>query len=202
MLSYFARTCHGFASATLPLELIVDPVTQRAKITGVDRREFLAGAGAASAVAALILHCGPASAESTFDSQAAGTPPLAAQGHSQAFTEALAKITGQATPKEGVLSVELPELAENGNTVPYKLFVESPMTDTDYVKTMYLMSTANPQALVGTFHMTPAAGKAQVAGRMRLARTQDVVALAELSTGEFLIATRRVDVTIGGCGNE
>lgn len=202
MLSCFARTCHAFASATLPLELIVDPVPQRSKITIVDRREFLAGASAAGAVAALILHCRPASAESTFDSQAAGTPPLAAQGHSQAFTEALAKITGQATPKEDVLLVELPELAENGNTVPYKLFVESQMTDTDYVKTMHLLSTANPQALVATFFLVPATGKAQVSGRMRLARTQDVVAIAELSSGEFLISTRRVDVTIGGCGNE
>jgi sulfur-oxidizing protein SoxY len=177
-------------------------VTQKPKISVLNRRGFILGASSAGSIAALVLTSQSAFAQPAFDSQAAGTPPTPALGPSQAFTDALAKILGQATPKENDLTVELPELAENGNTVPYKLFVENPMTDTDYVKTMYLLSTANPQALVGTFSLVPATGKAQVAGRMRLARTQDVVAIAELSSGEFLISKRRVDVTIGGCGNE
>ncbi len=184
------------------LQTIAKSVTLNPKISILNRRGFIVGASSAGSIAALLLTSQMAFAESTFDSQAAGIAPTPAQGASQAFTEALAKILGQATPKENLLIVDLPELAENGNTVPYELFVESPMTDTDYVKTIYLLSTANPQALVGTFSLVPASGKAQVAGRMRLARTQDVVAIAELSSGEFLISTRRVDVTIGGCGNE
>jgi sulfur-oxidizing protein SoxY len=76
------------------------------------------------------------------------------------------------------------------------------MIDTDYVRTLHLLSTSNPQALVASFHLIPASGKAAVAGRMRLARTQDVVAIAERNDDVFLIATRKVEVTIGGCGNE
>lgn len=93
-------------------------------------------------------------------------------------------------------------MAENGNVVPYKITAESPMTDTDYVRTLYLLSTANPQALVATFHLVPANGLAAVAGRMRLAKSQEVVALAELSDDTFLLTSRKIEVTIGGCGNE
>ncbi len=103
---------------------------------------------------------------------------------------------------DGPLTIELPELAENGNVVPYTLAVESPMTDADYVRTLHLLSSANPQAAVAKFHLIPATGKASVSGRMRLAKTQDVVAVAELFTGQLLVAVRKVEVTIGGCGNE
>jgi sulfur-oxidizing protein SoxY len=172
------------------------------KLRVLDRRSFLAGSGAAVTVAGLGTLSTRVLAESGFDAEIAGKPPAAADAHSAAFNEALKQILGEAKPAETGLMLDLPELAENGNTVPYKLAVESPMTDTDYIKTMYLFSTANPQALVGAFHLVPASGKAHVAGRMRLARTQDVVALAQRSSGEFMIVTRRVEVTIGGCGNE
>jgi sulfur-oxidizing protein SoxY len=172
------------------------------KILNLDRRSFVAGASAAAAIATFLGSPSRALAETGFDAEAAGNPPAAAQSYSQAFHDALAKVLGEAKPAEAGLTLELPELAENGNTVPYKLAIDSPMTDTDYIKAMHLLSTANPQAVVGSFYLVPASGKAQVAGRMRLARTQDVVAVAERSNGEFAIATRRVEVTIGGCGNE
>ena len=92
-------------------------------------------------------------------------------------------------PLEEGVTVDLPEIAENGNIVPYKLDVESPMTEDDYVERLHLLSTANPQAAVATFHFTPLSGKATVTGRMRLAKTQDVVAVAETSTGKLLIGT-------------
>ena len=76
------------------------------------------------------------------------------------------------------------------------------MTDEDYVRTLHILSTSNPQAVVGTFHLIPATGKASVSGRMRLAKTQDVVAIAELSSGKLLVSVRKIEVTIGGCGNE
>jgi sulfur-oxidizing protein SoxY len=162
------------------------------KITVCDRRSFVLGAGltAGAAVAGLVAASLKASSQE---------PPAP---RSNGFDEALLKVLGEAVPDENVISFELPELAENGNTVPYRLFVPSEMTDTDYVQTMHLLSTANPQAKVATFHLTPASGRAEVAGRMRLAKTQDVVAVAEVSTGKFLISTRRVEVTIGGCGND
>ena len=137
-------------------------------------------------------------------SPAADTSPLASAPavHSEDFVQALQAILKDAEPVTGPLSLDLPDLAENGNVVPYKITVDSPMTDTDYVRRLHLLSTINPQALVATFHLVPANGLATVSGRMRLAKTQDVVALAELSNDTFLIATRKVEVTIGGCGSE
>ncbi|HEY8194887.1 MAG TPA: thiosulfate oxidation carrier protein SoxY, partial [Hyphomicrobium sp.] len=89
----------------------------------------------------------------------------------------------------------------NGNFVPITIVVESPMTDADHVKAIHLLSTANPVAHVATFRLSPINAVARVQSRMRLAKTQDVVTLAELSTGQMLIATTFVKVTIGGCAD-
>jgi sulfur-oxidizing protein SoxY len=179
------------------------------------RREFMVG-GAAATVLALMLR----SATGRAETNGAATPPAAGtvsnpQGvasripvspgltHSPQFEKVLQAILADAEPVlGGPLTLELPELAENGNVVPYTLAVESPMTDADYVRTLHLLSSANPQAAVAKFHLIPATGKASVSGRMRLAKTQDVVAVAELFTGPLLVAVRKVEVTIGGCGNE
>ena len=110
------------------------------------------------------------------------------------------KILGDAKPTEGKLTLDLPEIAENGNTVPFTISVESPMTEKDHVKAIHVFATANPQPGVATFRFTPLSGKAAVASRMRLARTQDVIGIAELSDGKFLMGKRTVKVTIGGCG--
>ena len=110
------------------------------------------------------------------------------------------KVLGDAKPIEGKLPIDMPEIAENGNTVPFTISVDSPMTETDYVKAIHVLATANPQPGVATFRFSPLSGKATVASRMRLARTQDVIAIAELSDGRFLMSKRNVKVTIGGCG--
>jgi sulfur-oxidizing protein SoxY len=96
----------------------------------------------------------------------------------------------------------LPEDAENGNIVPYKINVESPMTDEDHIARVDLLSTQNPQAAVATFYFTPLSGRATVAGRMRLAKTQEVVAVALTSQNKLLIARQKIAVGIGGCGTE
>jgi sulfur-oxidizing protein SoxY len=123
-----------------------------------------------------------------------------AQDQTQAWELAVRKIVGEAKPSEGKFALELPEIAENGNTVPFTVSVESPMTEKDHVKAIHIIATANPQPGVATFRLSPLSGKASVSSRMRLARTQDVVAIAELSDGRFLMAKRPVKVTIGGCG--
>ncbi|MGQ0673242.1 MAG: thiosulfate oxidation carrier protein SoxY [Hyphomicrobium sp.] len=120
---------------------------------------------------------------------------------SPAYEAAYKQLVGDAQPEAALISMELPEQAENGNIVPYKLSVESPMTPDDHIRKLHLLSTANPQPRVATFHFTPQSGKAEVTGRMRLAKTQDVVALAETSTGKLLTATVRVEVALGGCTN-
>lgn len=155
------------------------------------RREVLIGGGALMASGAALLAGGGLSL--ALEDESLGSPQ---------FDIALKKIIGQAVPLEEGVTLELPEIAENGNIVPYKLAVASPMTEDDYVERLHLLSTANPQAAVATFHFTLLSGAAAVTGRMRLAKTQDVVAVAETSTGKLLIGRRNVKVTIGGCGNE
>lgn len=118
------------------------------------------------------------------------------------FESAYAKIVGNGTPTQGAMALELPEDAENGNIVPYKINVESPMTDSDHISRVHLLSTQNPQALVATFHFTPLSGSATVSGRMRLAKTQEVVAVAVTSHDTLVVARTLVNVGIGGCGVE
>jgi sulfur-oxidizing protein SoxY len=145
----------------------------------IDRRVFLLGASAATTLLA-------ASA--------------LAQDPGRAWEDALKRVVGDAKPIEGRITLDMPEIAENGNTVPFSVSVDSPMTDRDHVRAIHLISTGNPQPGVATFRYTPQSGRAAVASRMRLARSQDVIAVAELSDGRFLITRRPVKVTIGGCG--
>jgi sulfur-oxidizing protein SoxY len=148
----------------------------------VDRREFVRGGAAVVTAAVLVVG------------------DTVAQDAASSWEDVVKKIVGETKPIEGRVALDMPEIAENGNTVPFTVSVESPMTDKDYVKAIHVISTGNPQPGVATFRLTPLSGKAAVASRMRLARTQDVVALAELSDGKFLQSRRSVKVTIGGCG--
>jgi sulfur-oxidizing protein SoxY len=192
----------------------IPPAEPLSPVTIASRRDFVLG-GAAAATLALLLQSTPWAAAGEAPEVAApeAAPPPAGPvsripvssglTHSAQFEQALQDILVDAEPVVGEpMTLELPDLAENGNVVPYSLVVESPMTDTDYVRTLYLLSTSNPQALVAKFHLVPATGKATVSGRMRLAKTQDVVGIAEISTGRMVVAVRKVEVTIGGCGNE
>jgi sulfur-oxidizing protein SoxY len=119
---------------------------------------------------------------------------------SRSFQLAYGALVGDRTPETGAFTIDLPDQAENGNMVLFKLNAESPMTEAEHVKAMHLLSTQNPHGHVATFKLTPLCGKASVSGRMRLAKSQEVVALAELSDGRLMIASRTVLVTIGGCG--
>ena len=152
--------------------------------TEFSRRVWLLSAGAAAALTTLL----------------GASVAVSAQEASNGWEQEIDKLLGGAKPVEGKLLVDLPEIAENGNTVPFTITVDSPMTEQEHVKSIYLLSTGNPQAVISSFHFTPAAGKAAVAGRLRLAKTQDLVTVAALSDGRYLMAKRLVKVTIGGCG--
>ena len=116
------------------------------------------------------------------------------------YEQALDKILGDTKPAPGKMTLEIPEIAENGNTVPYAIAIDSPMTAADHVKAIHVLASQNPLPYVASFALTPLAGRAYVSSRMRLAKTQDVVVLAQLSSGKFIIGQRTVKVTIGGCG--
>lgn len=165
----------------------------------VDRRSVLTGAGALALAAA---GAGPAAAEARPDPTRVAAGDAGPPRPTPQFEEAYARIVGSGTPIEGRVVLELPEEAENGNIVPYKISIESPMTEADHIARVHLLSTQNPQAAVATFHFTPLSGKAAVSGRMRLAKTQEVVAVALTNANSLLIGRQTVIVGIGGCGVE
>jgi len=109
--------------------------------------------------------------------------------------------TGAALAVEtGRIKLTAPEIAENGNSVPVSVLVDSPMTEDDYVESVLLLAEGNPSPDVATFNFTAASGKALGSTRMRLAQTQDVIAIAKMSDGTLYRDSRNVKVTIGGCG--
>jgi len=116
------------------------------------------------------------------------------------LAEAIKKLIGDKAPTEGKIELELPQIAENGNTVPVGFTVESPMTGDNYVKSVHLFADGNPRPEIASLHFTPMSGKAQASTRIRLARTQNIVAVAEMSDGSVYKAAKEVKVTIGGCG--
>jgi sulfur-oxidizing protein SoxY len=113
--------------------------------------------------------------------------------------EALVKKVTGASAKRGRVTLELPVLADNGNSVPMKVTVQSPMTAEDHVKAIRLLSERNPETQMAVFHLGPRAGVAEISSRVRLAGSQRVVALAEMSDGSSWIGTADVVVTLSAC---
>ena len=150
------------------------------------RRRFIA---AAASIAAL-----PAGAQQNYGQQrfqpAQDIGPL------------VAKLTGGATPERGGVTIELPQIAENGNSVPMHIAVASPMSAEDHVTAIHIIAERNPRPLVATYRFGPAAGKADVSTRVRLAGTQKLRVLAALSGGRFLLQEQDVLVTSAACLDE
>jgi sulfur-oxidizing protein SoxY len=145
-----------------------------------NRRQAIA-LGAGAVAAAVLGPIGPAFANNGFD-------------------EAIKKFTGGKTPATGRVKLDLPEIAENGNTVPMTVNVESPMTAQSYVSDVLVVADGNPRSGVATFHFSPASGIAEANTRIRLASTQNIIAVAKMNDGSFFMASKQVKVTIGGCG--
>ena len=148
----------------------------------MSRRAVLAGA-----VGILVLPLMPGRALATPESMA------------QAMEEALGK---NVPAKPGRVKIELPELAENGNSVPLKLSVDSPMSVGDHVKAIYVFSERNPVSNVVRFHLGPRSGVARVQTSIRLAATQRITAIARMSDGSLWSGAADVIVTQAACLDE
>ena len=146
---------------------------------GLSRRQVLAGSAGALAVASL------------------GVAPAQAANNAQDLIKAF---TGGKPATEAKVKLDLPEIAENGNTVPMTVTVESPMTEQSHVTEVLVLADGNPNAGVATFHFSPASGVAEANTRIRLATTQNIIAVAKMNDGSFVMASKQVKVTIGGCG--
>ena len=107
--------------------------------------------------------------------------------------EQIAAFTGGAAVGTGDLTLDAPEIAENGNTVP--IAVSAPGAES-----IMVLALGNPTPPVATFHFGPLAGAHTASTRIRLAGTQDVLAIAKMADGSFIQTQKTVKVTIGGCG--
>ncbi len=126
--------------------------------------------------------------------------PRAVLADAESTAAAIKERIGDKATKDGRISLELPQIAENGNTVPIAFEIDSPMTESDYVKAVHVFADKNPRPTVASFYFTPRSGKARASTRMRLVKTQSVAAVAEMSDGSVYMAKTEVKVTIGGCG--
>jgi sulfur-oxidizing protein SoxY len=117
----------------------------------------------------------------------------------ETMQRAIRQIVGEAPVRKGKVTIDVPALVENGNTVALAIEVQSPMTAQDYVKAIHVLNEKNPQPNVISAHLGPHAGRAKVATRFRLADTQTIVAIAELSDGSFWSASADVIVTLAAC---
>lgn len=152
----------------------------KSRSEGVSRRQFVL-AGAAG-VAATVVGTGLAQA----------TPEQVA--------EEVKKLYAGKAAADGKIKLDLPSIAENGLVVPLNFEIESPMTEKDYVKHVHFFAEGNPNPIIASFHFTPLIPKAAAQIRIRLAQTQNIVAIAEMSDGKLYMAKKEVKVTIGGCG--
>jgi sulfur-oxidizing protein SoxY len=115
------------------------------------------------------------------------------------LASAIRNVVGSAEVHTGKVKLDIPPLVENGNTVPMTVSVASPMTAEDHVKSIHVFNEKNPQPNIGNFYISLAAGRAQVSTRIRLADSQKVVAIAQLSDGSFWSASVDVVVTLAAC---
>ena len=156
----------------------------RKKITPT-RRQFLGLAGGAAVSGAVpIVTLRPVEA----------TPAMLAT--------AIRNVVGAAVVRIGKVKLDVPPLVENGNTVPMTVSVSSPMTADDHVKSIHVFNEKNPQPNIGNFYLGPRAGRAQISTRIRLADSQKIVAIAQLSDGSFWSTSVDVIVTLAACTEE
>jgi sulfur-oxidizing protein SoxY len=152
---------------------------------GPSRRDILKGAGILAGSAGTV--------------RLAVRPALATPAMMQ---DAVRGVVGEAPVTKGKIKLDLPPLVENGNSVPCVVTVDSPMTASDYVKAIHVFNEKNPQPYVISVRLGPRAGRATFTTRIRLADTQTVTAIAELSDGTFWSDDIDVIVTLAACVEE
>ena len=150
------------------------------------RREFLSATAALAAAAGL-----PAGA------RAQATRDL--RGTEEDMRVAIGAFVGSKPVTKGRVKLVVPPLVDNGNTVAISVDVDTPMTEADHVKAIRIFSERNPEPVVLSVRLGPRAGRASVHTRVRLADTQTLVAVAEMSDGTFWAGSAQTVVTIASC---
>jgi sulfur-oxidizing protein SoxY len=117
----------------------------------------------------------------------------------ESMRAAIRKVVGEAPLNKGRVKIDVPPLIENGNAVPLTISCESPMTADDYVKAIHVFSEKNPQPNIVGVRLGPRSGRAAVSTRIRLADSQKVIAIAQMSDGSFWSNEAEVIVTLAAC---
>jgi sulfur-oxidizing protein SoxY len=120
----------------------------------------------------------------------------------EAVEQAIRQRIGERQPQPGGMTLTLPKIAETGNSVPLTVTIDSLMTSEDHVLRIHVFVPGNPEPVASTYHLGVRAGKAQISTQIRLARTQTVVALAEMSDGSVRSDAASIVVTLGACVDE
>jgi sulfur-oxidizing protein SoxY len=128
-------------------------------------------------------------------SHAQNTPSI----QSESADAVIKRITGGAAVQEGRVKLEIPVLADNGNSVSLRVIVDSPMTVANHVKSIHLIAPKNPRPAVASFFYGAGAGRPQLSTRIRLSGSQGVMAIAAMSDGSYWSATAEVAVTVSAC---
>lgn len=147
--------------------------------TGATRREIIAS-GAALALAP-------------------GLVSVSALADADEMKREIARLVGAAGVKPGRVKVVLPELTENGNSTSLTVSVESPMTAVNHVKAVHIFSEKNPVAYIARLGIGPRAGRAQVSTSIRVADSQTITVVAEMSDGSFWSGQAATEVTTPAC---
>ncbi|SEO52329.1 thiosulfate-binding protein SoxY [Salinihabitans flavidus] len=124
---------------------------------------------------------------------AAAMTVLPFRANAATVDELINEFTGGADVADSGVTLTAPEIAENGNTVPIEVAAEG-------ASAIMVLAAGNPTPPVATFNFGPLAGSHAASTRIRLAGTQDVIAIAQLADGSFARTSKNVKVTIGGCG--
>jgi sulfur-oxidizing protein SoxY len=117
----------------------------------------------------------------------------------ESMRSAIRKVIGESSVKKGKVKIDLPPLIENGNAVALTVSAESPMTEADHVKAIHVFTEKNPQPNVMGIQLGPRAGRASISTRIRLADSQKVIAIAQMSDGSFWSDEVEVIVTLAAC---
>lgn len=125
--------------------------------------------------------------------------PLTVLAKKEDATKAIQEITGGKPIIDGKVKLVIPPLVENGNLVVLKLSVDSPMTAENYVKSVHVIAEGNPLPNIFTVHFTPRSGTANITTRVRLADSQTVWAIAQMSDGSFYQGSAETLVTLSAC---
>lgn len=147
------------------------------------RRDFLAGS-AAGLIATVIVR------------------PVSALTQSDVLTTLVARYAAGGAVREGRVKFDIARLVDNGNSVPVEVTVDSPMNVQQHVVGIALFNEKNPQNDIAQFTLSPLAGRARVATRIRLATTQQLVAVAKMNDGSCWTHTVEVLVTVASCIEE